>query len=622
MTRILILVLGVYAAVRMAIVLALGDVFVFGEELEKGFVAKAIVAGVDVPYSKLPYHPYEGGGFVASHLKALAFLIVGPNLLAHKLCALLWGLAIVWASTRLLFLQAGAAAAVFGGFLLTFGPAHFQQESLLHLGIHFEALLFIALVLGLGLRVAAYERGDTVPAGLLVALGLSSGFGTYFSYQVPLAVLAVIVMLAIRSPKRIFAPALVLSTLAGLLPLAWMAWCVGDQVIDIHGEDVGANGGIGDSVAAFWRGLGAATAAPLARGSILIGALASVAGYLYAPPTGARIRAALLFGGFALLWCIAAIASGMATLDGEIIHWFQFVRLAPLVFALLMLVAILAGPGLAAAGNDRATPAAKITRVAAALLLGIGAIHSARVIDAGKISSAAAHFRLLASVRGDEPRNALTKIAPRLVTGDSPRPAAAYLALAPFFGIEDRRPDFLVSEVVAGATNQTDAKAAPLQVEFERALVERGMGEHAEAVVLGLGSPLYHYEYAQSKATLLNDPDADPLRVRALGLYGAYWYVLESGVAPELESVRGTLHEALYLEGVGARAFRCGVMQPYWRPKDAQGPVFMLRPGRVRRRLVEVAGAAQATPESIAALLRGFDGAAEDFGFPDPTWPQ
>ena len=621
-TRILILVLGAYVATRLAIVLALGDVFVFGEELEKGFVAKAILSGVDVPYSKLPYHPYEGGGFVASHLKAVAFLLVGPNLLAHKLCAVLWGVAIVWAATRLLFLQAGAAAAVFGGLLLTFGPAHFQQESLLHLGIHFEALLFIALVLGLGLRVAAIEREEPVPPGLYVALGLSSGFGTYFSYQVPLAVLAVIVMLAFRQPRRIFAPVLMVSTVVGLLPLAWMAWSVGDQVLDIHGSEVGATGGLLESVGAFWSGLGRATAAPLARGSLLIGALVSVAGFFHSPPQGARLRAALLFGGFVILWCAAAIASGMVNFEGDIVHWFQFVRLAPLVFALLMLVALLAGPALAAAGEERSAPAAKITRVSAALLLGIGAVHSARIVDAGKISSAGTHLQLLLNVRGDEPRNALTKIAPRLVTGESPRPASAYTAAAPFLEVQDPRPSFLISEVVAGATNQTDAKAAELEGEFLRELDERGLGAQDGAVLLGLGSPLYHYEYAQTTRALLDDPDANLGRVKALGLYGAYWYVLESGVAPELEKARGTLHGDVYLEGVGTRAFRCGVMQPYWRPKDAGGPVFMLRPGRVRRRLQEIAQAAQIEEASTEALLRGFDAAALDFGFPDPTWPQ
>lgn len=622
MTRILILVLGVYAAVRIAIVLALGDVFVFGEELEKGFVAKAILAGVDVPYSKLPYHPYEGGGFVASHIKALAFAVFGPNLLAHKVCAIVWGLGTCWAATRLLFLQAGAAAAVLGGLLLTFGPSHFQHESLLHLGIHFEALLFIALVLGLGLRVAAFERNEPVPLGLYVALGLSAGFGTYFSYQVPIAVLAVIIMLAVRSPKRIVAPGLMISTVVGLAPLTWMAWCVGGEVLNIHGSDVGAKGGILDSMAAFGRGLGRATAGPLARGTVLVGALVSVAGFIYEPPRGARQRAVLLMGGFALLWCVAAIASGMAGLEGELRHWFQLIRLAPLVFALLMLVAMLAGPALAAVGQERATPAAKITRVSASLLLGIGAIHSARAIDAGSITSAAANLRILSSVRGDEPRNALTKIAPRLVEGESPHPAAAYVSSAPFFGVADRRPDFLIAEVVAGATNQTDAKAGPLEAAFRIELEERGLGEHAAAVVLGLGAPLYHYQYAQSTRALLDDPDADLGRVRALGLYGAYWYVLEGGLAAEIEAVRGTLHGDLYLEGLGARALRCGVMQPYWRPKGAEGPVFMLRPGRVRRRMAEIAAANQVDAESVAALLRGFDAAAEDFGFPDPMWPQ
>ena len=38
--------------------------------------------------------------------------------------------------------------------LLVFAPLHVQRESLLHLGIHYEALLFTFLVLDLGLTLA------------------------------------------------------------------------------------------------------------------------------------------------------------------------------------------------------------------------------------------------------------------------------------------------------------------------------------------------------------------------------------------------------------------------------------------------------------------------------------
>ena len=81
---------------------------------------------------------------------------------------------------------------VLAGALLVLGPAHFQQESLLHVGIHFESLLWMAIIFDLGLRVAGTPAGSPPDRRVLIGLGLASGFGTYFSYQVPFAVLATI----------------------------------------------------------------------------------------------------------------------------------------------------------------------------------------------------------------------------------------------------------------------------------------------------------------------------------------------------------------------------------------------------------------------------------------------
>ncbi|MEO0662069.1 MAG: hypothetical protein AAFZ87_11060, partial [Planctomycetota bacterium] len=67
MIRAVVLVSLAYVVARALVVLALGDVFVLGEENEKAFVALALRSGVDVPWARLPYHPYEGGGFLASH---------------------------------------------------------------------------------------------------------------------------------------------------------------------------------------------------------------------------------------------------------------------------------------------------------------------------------------------------------------------------------------------------------------------------------------------------------------------------------------------------------------------------------------------------------------------------
>jgi hypothetical protein len=145
-----ILLLALLLVVKGALVLSLADVFQWGEEFEKAAAAKAMLDGLDVPHHQLAYHYYEGGGFVASHLTAVAFLLVGENLLALKLVALGFQLALLVVGcsfTRDLF---GARAGACFGLLFILGPESFQKLSLIDLGIHFEACLFLLGVLGLG----------------------------------------------------------------------------------------------------------------------------------------------------------------------------------------------------------------------------------------------------------------------------------------------------------------------------------------------------------------------------------------------------------------------------------------------------------------------------------------
>ena len=99
--RLFLLLLGLCLAVKALLVVFLADVFFYGEELEKGTAAKAMLDGLQVPHHQLAYHYYEGGGFVISHLKALAFLVVGESILAHKLVALLAVGLVFWAGWRL-----------------------------------------------------------------------------------------------------------------------------------------------------------------------------------------------------------------------------------------------------------------------------------------------------------------------------------------------------------------------------------------------------------------------------------------------------------------------------------------------------------------------------------------
>lgn len=236
--------------VRGLTVLALGDVFFYGEELEKGAAAIAMGRGLDVPLHQWAYHAYEGGGFVTSLLDRVAFALLGPNLLALKVVATgfaLGGLVFGMALCGALF---GAGSVHVYAALYVFAPGGMQLASLLNLGIHFQALPFLAALFWLGDRLArgGDSRDPSREGRHALALGAVAGFGIYFNYQVGPAVVLVGLGVLLRNPgllRRRSALLGVLGTAVGLLPLAWMASHVGGGVFDIHGDSLASTEGPG-----------------------------------------------------------------------------------------------------------------------------------------------------------------------------------------------------------------------------------------------------------------------------------------------------------------------------------------------------------------------------------------
>ncbi|MEE8467312.1 MAG: hypothetical protein V3T22_02595, partial [Planctomycetota bacterium] len=160
--------LGLLLLVKGAFILSLADVFFYGEELEKGAAAKAMLDGLAVAHHQLAYHYYEGGGFVISHLKALTFMVLGENLAAQKLAGLITCLAVFCAGWRLVAWHFGGGAARIFALLFIFAPMSVQKLVLLSLGIHFEAMLFGLLVLDGTLRLVARDPAAGRPRALLL----------------------------------------------------------------------------------------------------------------------------------------------------------------------------------------------------------------------------------------------------------------------------------------------------------------------------------------------------------------------------------------------------------------------------------------------------------------------
>src|SRR5687768_16682166 len=137
---ILLAVLGLWLA-RGALVLSQADVFGY-EEFAKAELGRAMLDDLGIEHHRLAYHYYEVGGFVFSHLFALAFALFGDSVLAIKLVAIGWHSGVLALAMALAHAAYGRRAMLVAALLLVLPPASLQKLSLLALGIHFDSLLF------------------------------------------------------------------------------------------------------------------------------------------------------------------------------------------------------------------------------------------------------------------------------------------------------------------------------------------------------------------------------------------------------------------------------------------------------------------------------------------------
>jgi len=428
--------LALLVLARSALVAVLGDVFFYGDEFEKGAAAKAMLAGLGraIGHHRLAYHYYEGGGFVVSHLDALAFLLLGENLLALKAVALLLNALILAAGYFLCRRAFGDRAAVLFGLLFVLAPESVQKNSMIALGIHYDGLLFFLLVLLFGGR-AVIER--EVRPRVWFALGLAAGFGTYFSYPCGLTVAFVGLCLLVFRRAELFG-ARGAAGLAGLVlgaaPLIAMWSLVGAEVLDIHGTPLFGGFVPSERVAllgAFLRSIydpvdpaSLATAVLLPLGTI-VGFASLVRGPGEPGEPGEDTRAprawAWFLAGSLLTFTAAYVCSGFAV--GEVAHFFLFHRLSqPWVLA-----ALLTAGGAAALTHDAG--AARVVGwglVAASLFL--GGLGCVRAVARGNRADLGANLAVLRRTKGYRYDEYVAKIWHHL-EGDGPARARQLLEL-------------------------------------------------------------------------------------------------------------------------------------------------------------------------------------------------
>ncbi len=553
-------ILFVLLAVRALFVVSLADVFFYLEELEKGATAKAILSGLGVPHHQLSAHYFEGGAFVAAHLKALMFLVVGPSVLAHKLVALLVCALVFLAGHGLVRTNFGARAALVFGGLFVFGPESFQKLALLHLGNHWDGTLFLLLVLSSALAILF---ADEPRVRTWVAFGLAAGFGCYFSYQTVLAVASMALIVLVRRPRL----ALGRHGLAGLAAFAlglaplWITLAlVGREVFDIHGQ------------ALFDPSSGARRSIELARSlfedrnprevaNALIHPAATLASIAYVLWRGGALRARCTpLVVYLATWVAAYASSGFAV--GEVTHYLLLARLSPLWIASILIQAAALGDALGRRGAFRRAAAC-----ATGLLLALGAANAVAIVAEGRGGSPVANLAYLARTKGyvyphyfklllghleGSERERLTVLT---LVDDDPRLVYPAIASAAASGVAtDRR----ARVPLATAREEFHALLALLdEVDpHGRAEFLRGLG--ARAAELSGGDVVRALDLARQLGAEIEGPLAE-----GIGRFGAHYFYEPAEIVLETARVVGHPLAEPYFRGLGFRFQSELVMSSY-----------------------------------------------------------
>src|SRR5438128_10054378 len=160
-----------------------------GEELYRGVIAQELVTGLTLPFTEYRADNYALGSLVIGALASGFFLLFGPTLFALKLAPLLvFTLALAfwyWTIER----AADERVAGYFAMLFCFSPPLFTTYSVTAMGYHSESIFFSALTVFLLFKMLSKEKPS--PA-YPVLLGLTAGFGLWFTYIYGLTLLSVL----------------------------------------------------------------------------------------------------------------------------------------------------------------------------------------------------------------------------------------------------------------------------------------------------------------------------------------------------------------------------------------------------------------------------------------------
>ena len=177
------------------------DGLFYWEETYRLLVAEALWQGWGWPILDLQADTYQGGSLGTSILATPMVALVGPSIIGLKLLALLVSTLGFVSWTILVDRIWGRRVAHLFAFLFVFGPPIFVIYNLIAMGSHAEVVTLGGLQL---LLAYGYLHGPTRSHAILVAWGVTAGFGTWFAYLsfLPFAVCVAVGLAAGALPAR------------------------------------------------------------------------------------------------------------------------------------------------------------------------------------------------------------------------------------------------------------------------------------------------------------------------------------------------------------------------------------------------------------------------------------
>jgi len=152
----------------------------FTEELLRGTIAKELIEGLKMPFFEYAADHYSGGSLIYGVLTVPWFLLLGKSVFALRLTAFLFQLLtmITWYLLMRRFFN--QKVALYTALLYIFSPPWLTLSSTYAMGVHTETLFFTAVGLFFLFQILFEKNTSLIGAA---GLGLTLGFGTYFSYQ-------------------------------------------------------------------------------------------------------------------------------------------------------------------------------------------------------------------------------------------------------------------------------------------------------------------------------------------------------------------------------------------------------------------------------------------------------